>query len=348
MDTTSLLLVILLILCCLFFVVVLAAAAALWWVWLHPMVMVKRMRAGQDETPGNLSYPPDYEDYRAKVELLRSLPYPGGLPGCEFDLYLPRETDPAGPTGPAPCPLVVWVHGGSFVSGVNTGVENLATMLAAKGYAVLAPNYAVAPEHPYPAAVAQLNGLLHSLAALVKDHPRADAARVFLAGDSAGAQIISQCAAVETNPAYAREMGLSPGLPAGSLQGLLLCCGPYDLPAMAAQKDLRLQYMLAVWGRAYFGRGGWAKSPPAAQTVVARHVGESWPPTYLTDGNTFSFEAQARRLAAALRARGVPVVERYFPKEQGEVPHEYQFLLAENEAMLAYGDMLDFLSKYTK
>lgn len=321
---------------------VLLAAGALLWVQRHPQWVANKMRAGEAESPGNLSWPDDYADFEARVEVTRDLAYPSSLPEARFDLYLPLDA-----AGEKALPLVVWVHGGSFIAGDKAGVANLAVMLAAGGCAVLAPNYAVAPEHPYPAAVVQMNALLGHLPQLAQKYPLLDVGRVVLAGDSAGAQIISQTAAVETNPALAREMGLVPQLAPGALRGAMLCCGPFDLPAIAQAKSLRLRYLLSVWGRAYFGARRWVRSPAAAQTVTINQVTGAYPPTYITDGNRFSFEVQGRRLGDALRAVGVPVAERYFAPEDGPVDHEYQFLLATPQARLAYEDMHAFIGRYT-
>lgn len=320
----------------------LTAVAGLLWLQRHPLFLARRMRGGEGDPPGNLSYPEDYDRYVAGVTVAKDLPYPSTLPENRFDLYLPKGAAPA-----HSLPLVLWVHGGSFISGDKAGVANLAVMLAFEGYAVLAPNYAVAPEHPYPAALIQMNELCAHLPAVAKANPAVDISRIVLAGDSAGAQIASQTAAAETNPALAAEMGLTRQLD-GRLRGAILCCGPFDLPGIRRAKGLRLRYLLSVFGRAYFGTGRWAGSRAAAQTVTATQVTEAFPPTYITDGNHMSFEIQGRRLGEALRGRGVPVQERYFPPEEGTVEHEYQFLLATGQARLALREMKAFLTHYTK
>ncbi|MCZ4151531.1 lipase, partial [Escherichia coli] len=58
---------------------------------------------------------------------------------------------------------------------------------------------------------------------------RGDASQLFLAGNSAGAQIASQVAAVITNPSLARLMDIHPAVDVEQLRGVLLYCGPYNL-----------------------------------------------------------------------------------------------------------------------
>lgn len=332
---------------CVVVLVVAAAAAYLLWLQRHPMPVVNKLRGKPGDPPGNLSYPPDYAACAKKVEVLRDLEYPSASPANTFDLYLPRSAEAGA------LPLVVWVHGGSFVSGDKAGTENLCTMLCAEGYAVLSANYAVAPEHPYPTAVRQVRELCGFLPALAAQHPQMDVQRLFLGGDSAGAQIVAQFLAAETCPALAASMAQAanmaqtPVLPRESIRGAILTCGPYDLPAIKNAGGVVMRYLLSLWGRAYFGMGGWAASKQARQTVVANWVSPDFPPSYITDGNHMSFEAQARRLAQALRAKGVPVEERYFDRDTyGEVPHEYLFLLQREDARQAYQDIVSFLHSH--
>ena len=70
-----------------------------------------------------------------------------------------------------------------------------------------------------------------------------------------------------------------------------------------------------------------------------------FPPTFLTDGNKGSFEAQNKKLAEKLKSCGVSVEELYFDESYGEVPHEYLFHLHEETSQIAYKRICEFLEK---
>lgn len=58
------------------------------------------------------------------------------------------------PSGQTPHSAVLYLHGGGYVLGTPQGYQNIAGHLAlAAQTAVYAPDYRLAPEHPYPAAV---------------------------------------------------------------------------------------------------------------------------------------------------------------------------------------------------
>jgi acetyl esterase/lipase len=97
-----------------------------------------------------------------------------------FDLYTAQGDNMK------PCILVV--HGGSWAGGSNEQIPELNSRLARLGYAVVAINYRLAPEHHYPAPVEDVQ---RALAYLDKhaNELHVDVSRVVLLGRSAGAQI---------------------------------------------------------------------------------------------------------------------------------------------------------------
>ncbi|MEJ2869266.1 alpha/beta hydrolase [Actinomycetospora sp. OC33-EN08] len=89
----------------------------------------------------------------------------------------------ARPPRSGPVPGLLLLHGGGFVMGAADMVAGQAAALAAAlGALVVAPDYRLAPEHPYPAALDDCAAVLRWLAA----RPEVDPARVALHGMSAG------------------------------------------------------------------------------------------------------------------------------------------------------------------
>ena len=76
-------------------------------------------------------------------------------------------------------------------------------LIAAQGYTVIAVDYSLAPAATYPAALRQLNDALVYLQAQA-DRLHVDTGRLVLAGDSAGAQLVSQLATLTTVAALRR------------------------------------------------------------------------------------------------------------------------------------------------
>lgn len=265
------------------------------------------------------------------------LVYPSRFPQNTVDLYRPRFGMPRA--------TVLWVHGGAFVGGDKGDVANFASALAQQGYNVFVMNYALAPETTYPAPVMQVGECIDFLL-VHSDRYAIDFDTFCLAGDSAGAQIAGQYAAVEADFRFADQMGIERRLGENGIRAMLLYCGPYDLAALAEVEDPIVSFLFGQIGWAYMGRRDWRSDAALVQASLAWQVSERFPPTYVTDGNTGSFESQARVLLAALEAHDVPTVSRFFDQDEQAAHHEYQFFLDEDTALVALGDTLSFLDAW--
>lgn len=312
------------------------------WVTLSPMPMVRLLRKGFDAPP---DYPDGFEDMKAGVNIHKDRSYPSAFGKNRYDLYVP--VNHTGAVGGNKLPVIVWVHGGAFVAGTRDGVENWAVSLAHKGFAVAAMDYEWAPEAHWPAQVKQIGELCRELIRC-SDQDRLDMNRIIIAGDSAGAHMAAQFALLHTSPAFVSAVntyGLEPALPKGVLKAALLYCGPYDIGQMAQPKDRMLRFAMSRVGWSYLGRKHWQHSEEARLTTIKDFITEDFPPCYITDGNTHSFDPQGRALADALEHLGVTVRRRFFESSDGEVTHEYQFSMSQDNAMLCFNDTLEHLNE---
>ena len=125
---------------------------------------------------------PAATDPLAGVENLQ-LPAPDGRPTIPARLYRPTGD------GGQSMPLLLYFHGGGFVLGDLDTHDGLCRRLCARsGSEVLAVDYRLAPEHPYPAALEDCR------TALLWAQNHAGARGLALAGDSAGGTLAAATA----------------------------------------------------------------------------------------------------------------------------------------------------------
>ncbi|MCS5714447.1 alpha/beta hydrolase [Herbiconiux sp. CPCC 205716] len=293
---------------------------------------------------------------------LHDVPYGpvAGRPAGTFDLIAPATFAPGDATAPdhptaaggsvgrgAGRPVVVWVHGGAWISGSKGHVTPYLRHLATAGYVGVAVDYTIAPEAAYPTAVGQLGD---ALAHLVRhaDELGIDPTRIVLAGDSAGAQVASQLAAAIVNPAYAARTGIRPALEPEQLAGLVLHCGIYDLDAMTHLTGvLEWGFKSALW--AYTGSRDWSATEAADSMSTIRAVTGDFPPTFISGGNGDGLTAaQSVPLAERMRAAAVPVTTLFWPADhEPSLAHEYQFKLDYADAREALDATVRFLDEVT-
>ncbi|MBO0896217.1 alpha/beta hydrolase [Arthrobacter sunyaminii] len=270
----------------------------------------------------------------------RGLRYLGAGGKPSLDLFLPA-------TDRKPLPVVMWIHGGAWISGDKEDVAPYLKVLAGYGYAVVGVGYSISPEAVYPTAVKELNAAL----AFVREHADRyglDTNRIVLAGDSAGAQLAAQLALAITNPEYARDTGVVPAAAPEQVRGILLNCGVFDFDAVASMAGpVGWGLRKALWS--YTGSRDWASTSAAAHMSIPAHVDHRFPPTYISGGNGDNLTlTQSLPLADRLEELGVPVVRSFWPQDyKPALGHEYQFQLYRPEARESLRQTVGFLEDVT-
>jgi acetyl esterase/lipase len=257
-------------------------------------------------------------------------------PSARLDLYLP-------PDGDGPFPLLVWVHGGAWISGSKDMIANYLRLIAAEGFAVAGIDYAIAPGATYPGPVVQTNQALAFLAANAADL-RIDADRITLAGDSAGAQIAAQTALTITDPAYAARTGLAPGIGARALRGLVLHCGGHDATNLSLDGAFGGFLRTVLWS--YFGHRDFLDDPRLADFSIPPNLHPVMPPMFISAGNADPLLPMSLSVAERAAALGIQVDALFFPEDYAPpLAHEYQFDLDTEAGEEAFRRMIQFLDR---
>lgn len=160
-------------------------------------------------------------------------------PGVPGRIYHPEGADDS---------VLVWFHGGGYVSGSLDAIDPTCRWLAhGLGSTVISVDYRLAPEHPFPAAVEDALAAVSSVAA------RPGVGRVALGGDSAGGGLAAATAWLTDVP----------------LAGLLLLCPWLDLSVRptGAQSELTLE-ALQSFADFYVGRDGDVTDPRASPLLA--------------------------------------------------------------------------------
>jgi acetyl esterase/lipase len=255
------------------------------------------------------------------------LSYDPADPDAYFDIY--RGTNARGDG-----PVIVWFHGGGFVSGRREDIANYLKILAGRGFTVVNVDYTIAPEANYPTPIRQAHKALAYLTANADKH-KINADKLVLAGDSAGAQIAAQTAATTANPAYAQAVGIAPGVAIGQLAGTLLHCGVYDVSNIGKGGGIIGWFVKStVW--AYSGQRTPAPDGHFSTMSVISNLNTSFPPAFISAGNADPLGSQSVALATALREQGSNLTELFYPPDyQPPLAHEYQFDLSTEAGELA-------------
>ena len=282
----------------------------------------------------------------ADVTTITDESYERDDPDARLDVYFPANVAVG-----ARLPTVVWIHGGAWITGTKEAAAPYFARLARGGFTVVAVEYSCAPDTQYPTPIVQINRAL-AYALRHADRFHIDSDHLVLAGDSAGAQMASQIAALVTNGEYAAGVGIDPALRPDQLRGTVLFCGVYDAAGIARHERAVPNTALRVFTRsvlwAYTGSRG-RDSATLREMSIIDHATEAFPPTYISGGNADPLtDAHSRPFAARLADLGVDVTASFYkPDRVPALGHEYQFRVETADGEAALQAVVAFVRRVT-
>ncbi|RLL48939.1 alpha/beta hydrolase [Acinetobacter cumulans] len=248
----------------------------------------------------------------------------------------------------APRPVIVWIHGGGWISGDKEHARGYFKRLADAGYNVVSVQYQFAPEAVYPAQLHQINQAVGYIQKHAAEY-HLNAQQIFLAGDSAGANMASHYAGFVSNPVYAKAQNFEPVLEKTQLKGVILHCGIYDLSAFVQTAPEEMK--LLEWGivnlvQAYTGDR--MQDTAFLDAISPRqHLSSAYPPVFISGGNKdFLTESQSMPFVQSLKQANVPVTEVFYPDSKELLVHEYQFMMGKKASRQTLQKTIEFLAQY--
>ena len=248
-------------------------------------------------------------------------------PGLLLDVYSPEGTQ-------EPLPTIVSIHGGGYVYGSKKIYQRYGMDLARRGFAFVNFNYRLAPKWRFPAPLEDTNAVMDWICRNAGKY-HLNPGCIFLVGDSAGAQLASQYAAIVQNPEYAALFSFR--VPAISIRALGLNCGRYDMAAWASEprKGIMLDYL---------GRDIPADDP---RFRVLDAIGGNYPPAFIATACHDFLRGHAQPMYELITAKGIQAVLRcYGSEDDPAVAHVFHVNIRLPDAIRCNDDECSFFAKF--
>lgn len=268
-----------------------------------------------------------------------AIPLPQGITECRnisygshgqsslLDVYYPNSTRGSLPT-------IISIHGGGYVYGSKEIYRRYGMDMARRGFSFVNFNYRLAPKWKFPAPLADINAVLEWV---VQNHERyhLDPQRIILVGDSAGAQLASQYAAIFTNPTYAAHFPLR--LPKIRIVALGLNCGMYDVASIVRKRPSGIH-------RDYLGK---VPNPEDPRFHVLEAITDQYPPAFITTACHDFLRENAEPMHRFLSEKGIPCEWKcYGTEENKQVAHVFHVNILLPDAVQCNDDAAAFFRKY--
>ncbi len=245
-----------------------------------------------------------------------------------LDIYYPQGTK-------AKLPTIISVHGGGYVYGDKETYRLYCMDLARRGFAVVNFSYRLAPKWKFPA---QLEDTCTVVDWAIKHAPayHLDPNRLFLVGDSAGANLACQFTAVATNPEYAALFGFP--VPEVTIRGVGLNCGIYDNSALTGmeRKGILKDFL------------GTQIPDDDPRLDILGHITGRFPPAFITTACHDFLRQAARPMQEFLTSKGVSAQWKCYGRKGSHlIGHVFHLDLNLPEATRCNDDQCSFFRSLT-
>lgn len=211
-----------------------------------------------------------------------------------LDVYRPKHAEGS-------LPVIVSVHGGGWVYGDKEVYQHYCMSLAERSFVVVNFNYRLSPDVIYPEHLQDVNAVMHWVKKHIAEYG-GDTGRIFMIGDSAGAQMAAMYACALTNVLCREQLSLN--VPEITVRGVALNCGAYDMEDCLCRvidntsEEEQQELLQTVLGREH-------REETLPLGCPAAYVTKDFPPAYVMTANGDFLRNQQPLLLDALKKNGV-------------------------------------------
>jgi acetyl esterase/lipase len=242
---------------------------------------------------------------------IRNVPY-GEDRKNRLDILVPRDVSSP--------PVVIYFHGGGWISGTKIDRRRICREIAHNGYVVFNVDYRLAPRYQYPVQMVDVARAVRWISGNASRYG-GDASRIFLMGESAGAYLACWYAAALGEPALRKSAGIDATIPRDHLAGLFLFYGVYDFTTLDDKhlgNNEMVHRTIGMMTRSFLGvkPGTSGKRAKTSSPALHVHMKNEFPFVFLSAAQADPLYGQSKALAAILKKKGIAHKTLFFTRKE--------------------------------
>lgn len=264
------------------------------------------------------------------IRIVKEIQYSNRAHNNTLNIYYPeRKQDEY--------PIIVNVHGGGYVYSNKETYEAYCMTLASHGFAVVSFDYDLAPHQKYPTPIVQLNECMHWLKRHHSSH-QMDIMQLFMIGDSAGAQIMTQYVTMLTSDTYRKIFQFD--LPSINVLGIAINCGFFNAIDIAnAKKKSLTRFMVRGLMEDYVGKDFHVKQK---EINCESYINEHFPAVFVASSVNDLLVGKAPEILHNLRRHNIKTIYREYGQGDFFAQHNFQMDIRRPNAKQCTLDEMNF------
>lgn len=229
-------------------------------------------------------------------------------------------------------PVIISIHGGGWFYGDKELYSLYTTMLATFGYAVINFNYRLSPKYKYPAGFEDVCALMD----FVKENADTysfDLERIYLVGDSAGAQLAGQYSTWANSEEYRDLFDFSNKYKVLKPRKVALNCGIYDMHTVHNRDTTLNDWYLPAEMDEKLSESFWES---------LKYINSDFPATYLMLSVNDDLAEHTAPMKEALIKNNIKYVFREYGHDNKDDGHVFHLNMASENGKICNLDEIKF------
>lgn len=285
----------------------------------------------------NITAPDNFSSVIGDVNVKKDISYSDNYSNSLLDIYSPTKNKKK-------LPVILFIHGGGFFKGGKEMARYFGPTISDNQYIFISINYNLAPDATIFDQLRQIN---EAIRFIINNSNKYlfDIGQVNLSGSSAGGFLALQLLSAYHNKEYAVELEIIPHTNI-NFTSILLYSAVYDLSVFQSYKcSLPINFSLTKIGWGLTGEKNWKLNNKIGKLLnLNNYITKDFPPVFITDGNTHTFNEQAYVFVRELEERNVSNKTLFFEINE-KVGHGYQLNMETKFSKIAVEESLIFLEK---
>ena len=206
-----------------------------------------------------------------------------------------RLLDISVPVGNRMFPIIIYVHGGGWISGNKNSCTRICKSFAHEGYLTFNINYRLTPKYSYPTQIQDIASAINWIESNAELYG-GDKTKIFLAGDSSGAHLISHYITILDNEDLRKITNIKKLISRDFIKGILLFYGAFDINEL----DKLNSPIVKIQNESFLGKdlGLYKKRIKWVSPIF--YVNEHFPPAFICTGEVDVIHLQSVKFAKEL------------------------------------------------
>jgi len=242
-------------------------------------------------------------------------------------------------------PIIIFIHGGGWVSGDKSHIKRISSEYASNDFTVFNINYRLSPKDKFPAHIEDVATAINWVYKNAEKY-NGIKEKIFIAGDSAGAYLSVLYFLLSSNQTLKKDfLPEAKVLDKKNIKGLLLFYGVYEFIKIKSKLPKILMPAFRLTLKIFLGEDKDYQKKLSEKISLLQYIKNDFPPSFISSGLIDPLSNQSLLLIDTLKEKNLKFESLIFPKDRKDGMHAFLNFYKRKTAIEAMEKSIKFMKE---